>query len=231
MLPKISGIPGQPIVFCITRLVPEKGHETLIAALSLVAAATLKPSSDSWAMDRSTRRPAVWQIANFLLSGCAFSLDNWTSLPYYDKIFFGVDFHRGGASQGDFGGRAAGLPVVTAEGGGRSEVVKPGKTGWLVPSKNVAALANSLSHLLSNGLVRPAFGQAGRRRVERRFSCCHGSTTRGGISRAPEWALSITSPSGLRYQQKNSFLLVEGFPIQPSGRNKLLLLIERRLFS
>ena len=65
---------------------------------------------------------------------------------------------------------AAGLPVVATDVGGLSEVVKHGETGSLVAPKDVAALANAISHLLADDTLRAAFGQAGRRRVERRFS-------------------------------------------------------------
>ena len=136
MLPKILGISGQPVVLCIARLVPEIGREILNAALSLVAAATLKPRSGSWAMGRSTGRPAVWQIPSFLPGGCAFSLDDWTSPPYYAKILFGVESHPGAAPQGDFGGQGADVPVAAVNGGDRSEVAEHGETGWLVPTQN-----------------------------------------------------------------------------------------------
>jgi glycosyltransferase involved in cell wall biosynthesis len=65
---------------------------------------------------------------------------------------------------------AAGLPVVATDVGGLSEVVQPGATGWLVPPKDVPALADAISHLLDHDEVRRAFGQAGRKRVEQRFS-------------------------------------------------------------
>ena len=65
---------------------------------------------------------------------------------------------------------AAGLPVVATDVGGLSEVVQPGETGWLVAPKDVPALADAISHLLTYDEVRPAFGQAGRKRVEQRFS-------------------------------------------------------------
>ena len=46
------------------RLVPEKDHETLMAAFSLVAARpTRKPNSGWWATARGARRSAIWPIA------------------------------------------------------------------------------------------------------------------------------------------------------------------------
>jgi glycosyltransferase involved in cell wall biosynthesis len=65
---------------------------------------------------------------------------------------------------------AVGLPVVATGVGGLPEVVKPGETGWLVAPKDAAALAEAMDHLLADDAMRTAFGQAGRRRAESRFS-------------------------------------------------------------
>jgi glycosyltransferase involved in cell wall biosynthesis len=65
---------------------------------------------------------------------------------------------------------AAGLPVVATDVGGLPEVVQQGETGWLVAPKDVPALADAISHLLAHDQVRTAFGQAGRKRAEQRFS-------------------------------------------------------------
>jgi glycosyltransferase involved in cell wall biosynthesis len=64
---------------------------------------------------------------------------------------------------------AAGLPVVATDVGGLSEVVAHGETGWLVPPKDVPALAEAINHLLTHEAVRAGFGQAGRKRVEQCF--------------------------------------------------------------
>jgi glycosyltransferase involved in cell wall biosynthesis len=65
---------------------------------------------------------------------------------------------------------AAGLPVVATEVGGLSEVVKHGETGWLVPPKDVAALADSISQLLGDDARCATFGRAGRKLVESQFA-------------------------------------------------------------
>jgi glycosyltransferase involved in cell wall biosynthesis len=65
---------------------------------------------------------------------------------------------------------AAGLPVVATEVGGLSEVVKHGETGWLVPPKDVAALADCISQLLGDDARCATFGRAGRKLVESQFA-------------------------------------------------------------
>ena len=65
---------------------------------------------------------------------------------------------------------AAGLPVVATQVGGIPELVRPGQTGWLVPPKEPALLAEAMSNLLADADRRRAFGQAGRERVKADFS-------------------------------------------------------------
>jgi glycogen synthase len=61
-------------------------------------------------------------------------------------------------------------PVVASAVGGILEVVEDGKTGLLVPPADAAALATALDRVLGNPALGRAMGQAGRRRVEDKFS-------------------------------------------------------------
>ena len=61
-------------------------------------------------------------------------------------------------------------PVVASAVGGILEVVEDGKTGLLVPPANPDALVEALRRVLANPALGRALGQAGRRRVEERFS-------------------------------------------------------------
>jgi glycosyltransferase involved in cell wall biosynthesis len=66
---------------------------------------------------------------------------------------------------------ATGLPVVTTDVGGTSEVVVHGVTGYLTPSSNPSALANAMLRLQSLPLaVRMRMGEQARRHVRSRFS-------------------------------------------------------------
>lgn len=90
-------------------------------------------------------------------------------------IFAGWDIFVQPSLQEGFGlatleAMAAGLPVVATEVGGLPEIVENGKTGWLVPPKDPAALADRLRALLLNPQERRAMGAAGRTRVLEHFS-------------------------------------------------------------
>jgi starch synthase (maltosyl-transferring) len=65
---------------------------------------------------------------------------------------------------------AAGLPVVATAVEGSTELVIPGRTGWLVPPRDVEALSRALLEATSEEADRAAMGRAGRHRVEWEFA-------------------------------------------------------------
>jgi sugar transferase (PEP-CTERM/EpsH1 system associated) len=65
---------------------------------------------------------------------------------------------------------ATGLPVIATRVGGNADLVDDGVTGWLVPAGDAAALADGLLAWACDPMRGRAMGQAGRRRVEIRFS-------------------------------------------------------------
>jgi len=61
---------------------------------------------------------------------------------------------------------ASGLPVVASRIAGNVELVEEGRTGWLVPPDDPAALALALAAMLESPERRAAMGRAGRLAVE-----------------------------------------------------------------
>lgn len=162
---------GPPVVLCIARLVPEKDHETLIRAFSQVTAR--HPEAELWLVGDGPRRKAIRRLAEELLPPRRLRL-----LPGQSDIspllqrssLFVLSSVQEGLPNVVLEAMAAGLPVVATDVGGLSEVVAHGETGWLVAPKDVPALADAISHLLTHDAVRTGFGQAGRKRAEQRFS-------------------------------------------------------------
>jgi len=64
---------------------------------------------------------------------------------------------------------ATGLPVISTYHSGIPELVEDGKSGFLVPEKNVEALAERLEYLIENPQIWPEMGKAGRKFVEENF--------------------------------------------------------------
>jgi len=65
--------------------------------------------------------------------------------------------------------QAAGLPVVATQHGALPEGMMPGRSGLLVPERDVEALAEALSYLIEHPELWPAMGQEGRKFVEEHF--------------------------------------------------------------
>ena len=64
-------------------------------------------------------------------------------------------------------------PVVAAEAGGAAEMVRPGETGWLVPCRNSAALAEAIEDCLRNRQRAEAMAARGRALIDAQFSVEH----------------------------------------------------------
>ena len=67
-------------------------------------------------------------------------------------------------------GMACGRPVVGSAVGGITYTIADGVTGFLVPPRDPAALADRLEQLLTNPALRDQLGRAARERVEREFT-------------------------------------------------------------
>jgi glycosyltransferase involved in cell wall biosynthesis len=65
---------------------------------------------------------------------------------------------------------ACGCPVVASTSGGATECVLDGRTGMLVPRRDVSATAAALDRLLSDAPLRRRMGEAGRKHIESYFT-------------------------------------------------------------
>ena len=67
--------------------------------------------------------------------------------------------------------QAAGMPVLSTRHSGIPEVVLDGQSGFLVPERDVAALAERLRFLVEHPELWPEMGRAGHQHVERNYNC------------------------------------------------------------
>jgi glycosyltransferase involved in cell wall biosynthesis len=65
---------------------------------------------------------------------------------------------------------AVGLPIVVTRIGGNAEAVDDGKTGFVIPPRDLAALMNAIGKLHDDPELRSRIGAAARRRAEDLFS-------------------------------------------------------------
>jgi colanic acid/amylovoran biosynthesis glycosyltransferase len=68
---------------------------------------------------------------------------------------------------------ASGVPVVSTQVAGNSDLVENGVNGYLVPPGDRVSLADRIQMLLSNAELRNQFGAAGRAKVEAEFNIDH----------------------------------------------------------
>lgn len=65
--------------------------------------------------------------------------------------------------------QAAGLPVISTQHSGIPEIIADGESGYLVPEKDITALAERLDYLVSHPDSWPKLGKKGRAFVEKHF--------------------------------------------------------------
>jgi glycosyltransferase involved in cell wall biosynthesis len=158
-------------ILSIGRLVPDKDQGTLIRAFQLVLHD--HPKAELWLLGDGPRQNYLEQLMQQLLpAGRAFLLPGQADIrPFLQQAgVFVLSSAIEALPNVVLEAMAAGLPVVATDVGGIPEAVVPGKTGWLVPSREPALLAEALSKLLADEAKRRTFGRAGRERVERNFS-------------------------------------------------------------
>jgi phosphatidyl-myo-inositol dimannoside synthase len=178
--------PGRPVVVCVSRLVPRKGQDMLIRAWPsvrsglAVRAGLADPllllvgdGPDRQRLGRLT--DALGVGASVVFTGPVSPAD----LPaYYDagNVFaMPCRTRRGGLDVEGLGivyleASATGLPVVAGDSGGAPDAVLDGETGYVVPGRNVAALADRLTALLSDPSGAAAMGDKGRGWIEREWT-------------------------------------------------------------
>lgn len=92
--------------------------------------------------------------------------------------------HQEGISNAALEAMAAGLPIVTTNAGGMAEAVRDGIEGFVVPVRDVAALADRLERLVGAPALRTTMGAAARARAVSEFSLARQLATFEAMYRA-----------------------------------------------
>ena len=162
---------GPPLILSVGRLEPEKDQNILIEAFRLIAAE--HPEAQLRLVGNGSRREQLISlVARYDLAGRVQVLPGRANLRplFQEAAVFALSSLEEGLPNVVLEAMVAGLPVVATSVGGLPEVVIPGRTGWLVPPRDVPALAAAISHLLSDPETSQAFGRAGREQAVRDFS-------------------------------------------------------------
>ncbi|HEX2048988.1 MAG TPA: glycosyltransferase family 4 protein [Acidimicrobiales bacterium] len=167
------------VVVGVSRLVPRKGFDVLIAAASLLA--PLHPDLTVALVGAGRDRARLERLvastgAPVRLLGFVADADMPGLLACADVFAMPCRSRWGGLEQEGFGivfleAAACGVPGVAGASGGSHEAVASGETGFVVrrPADPVAVAA-ALARLLDDPELCRAMGGAARRRAEERFS-------------------------------------------------------------
>jgi phosphatidylinositol alpha-1,6-mannosyltransferase len=176
------GLGERPVVVCVSRMVPRKGQDTLIRAWPQVlagarpgAAPVLLLVGDGpyrAELDRLAARTGV--SGSVVFTGPVPPAD----LPaYYDAgTVFAMPCRtrRGGLDVEGLGivyleASASGLPVVGGDSGGAPDAILNGETGYVVPGRDGAAVADQIVRLLADPAGAAAMGEKGMAWVDREW--------------------------------------------------------------
>jgi phosphatidyl-myo-inositol dimannoside synthase len=170
------GLAGRPVVVCVSRLVPRKGQDTLIAAIPRVLAAVpdamlLIVGGGPYRAELEKRAASLGVASSVHFTGAV----PWEELPAHfgagDVFAMPCRTRRGGLDVEGLGivyleASATGLPVVAGDSGGAPDAVRDGETGWVVRGGAPEETADRLVTLLRDPGLRARMGATGREWVE-----------------------------------------------------------------
>jgi colanic acid/amylovoran biosynthesis glycosyltransferase len=165
-------------ILTVGRLVEKKGHQYAIRAIAKLArkyknilyliagGGSLKNNLQSLVMELKIREHVIFYD----------EIDQDEAIKLYHEAHIFIlpsitasNYDREGQALVLQEAQAVGLPVISTIHNGIPEGVLNGKSGFLVPERNVDALAGKLEYLVTHPEVWPIMGTFGRRFVEDRY--------------------------------------------------------------
>jgi glycosyltransferase involved in cell wall biosynthesis len=162
--------PEALVLGTVARFDPVKALDTLLRAFALTAA---EPAAHLVVIGDGPERSRLRALAGSL------GIEDRVRFPGFiaeaSRLLSAVDLYvsasrKEGLPLAILEAMASGLPVAATRAPGHVDVVEEGVTGLLVTPDDHRALGQAMGDLLAEPGVRAAMGQAGRRRVEERFS-------------------------------------------------------------
>jgi phosphatidylinositol alpha-1,6-mannosyltransferase len=172
------GLGSRPVVVCVSRLVPRKGQDTLIRAWPQVRAAgdavLLLVGGGPYASGLKRLAEDLGVAESVVFTGPV----PWAELPAHydagDVFAMPCRTRRGGLDVEGLGivyleASATGLPVVGGDSGNAPDAIRDGETGYVVPGRSVAGVAERITALLGDPAGAKAMGEKGMAWVEREW--------------------------------------------------------------
>jgi len=163
--------PVSRLVISAGRLSPEKGFDVLVRAARKVL--EVEPSFGFVHFGEGNELTMIAALVRefgiakrFILAGFRPNIDKY--LPWADLVV--LPSHTEGLPNVALEASAAGVAVVATRVGGTPEVISDGETGLLVPPGQPDAMADAILRLLQEDSTRTQYGEAGRKRMNERFT-------------------------------------------------------------
>ena len=184
----------EPVVVCVSRLMPRKGQDTLVRLLPRLRAAV--PGTRLLLVGGGPSRDRLRRLAAALGVADAVSLTGSVPRPELAAHYAAGDVFAmpcrtrlGGTDVEGLGivyleAAACGLPVVAGDSGGAPETVRDGVTGRVVPGRDDAAVLDAVVARLRDPAAARAEGEAGRRHVEETWTWQRSGATLARLLRA-----------------------------------------------
>ena len=174
--------PG-PVVGILGRLDPEKGVDTVIAAVSILirdTAGLIRDTAGRQVQLAIVGSPMADPAYLRLLESRAAELPEGTvrfvaQRPDVASVMRCLDVVVNASRAEPFGmtvleAQSCGIPVVATRTGGLTDVVTDGVDGLLVPAGDPTALAGAVRRILGDAALKDSLARQGRRNAEERFS-------------------------------------------------------------
>jgi glycosyltransferase involved in cell wall biosynthesis len=169
---------ARPRILFVGMVSAEKGVETLLEACVL-----LRERGCDFHCDIVGNGPSEMEIHRFrtiirerglsgmvTLDGPLHGMNKWKTYASADIFCFPTHYSAESFGLVAVEAMMFGLPVVATHWRGLPDIVADGETGFLVPVKDPALLAERLARLLADPALRVRMGEEGRRRYERLFT-------------------------------------------------------------
>jgi glycosyltransferase involved in cell wall biosynthesis len=166
-----EGFGSEDILFvCVARFVPQKNHALLLKAFAEGPASN--PHAHLVLVGEGALREQLEQQAkNLGLAGQVHFLGLRSDIPEVlaamDVFVLSSDYE--GSPLSVIEAMTAGLPIVSTAAGGVPDLFDSGREGFIVPTRDVQCLSESMVFLLGNREARQSMGMAASRRARAKF--------------------------------------------------------------
>ena len=178
--------PSSNTILSVGNLIPIKGHELLLRALSSIL--RVYPNLSCEIIGDGPERNRLIKLArDFNISDKVHFLGRQNRIQVADAMrrctLFALPSRYEGLGCVYLEAMATGKPAIACRGQGIDEIIRHGRTGWLINPDSLPELIAALTTLLDDVQLRRQIGEAARRTVLDRFTLSHQASELAAVYR------------------------------------------------